>query len=646
MTDTSRTHQIDLVYPQIVLALSYDSILARSNDLDQTVTPLERAQPSIMQATSLSDSWTSLPDADSSFEDDVDSEHTDLGSLLDVRSADDVQSVTGTDIQDDGSEADSLEDEDRPQEQESSILDFPNLPASPIFASRSVRFSPMSPYHPESHMDADLSLDLSRPHTTREGQNARDLTHTEQSAVRTQHQLDEKTQIESAIRLSLSSHGLDLASYDCFKVILLGKNVHEFRPEIQAKLGDALVSSASSSVCSSASASATRFHLVPNTFGPGSEPDFADLVAIDKQIEFEYYDQAMEAVDTCNSPKGELHLQNSETNTRISSRWNGQDFTISRQRWTPPDLAILCLELDVMGQLDTPSKHFVEFIRRHNLPCIAIRLNQNLAGSCQEYLQDGVLREDIEVTEPTSPDSRVIASVPVDISTFLSLDSADLNKHITWALNTPRPPPEKPVAFTPKLGRSTMVDLWRNMAFPSPLHLLVGVISFGVILNLVAGIFLRPAWPASVQSTTNMPIVAVRTGVASTALVPSKSAQVVSMESPSVLSTIATATTTTSMSVSTALPSPQAPTVVDDVHQEPYMSKVQGNVVMIRAQLQRHLVPASIQLRNVLGTARETMESLIALELDKAAKEHLAIAQNRAQHVVGMVRFRVKSLWE
>lgn len=641
MTDPSRTQPVDLAYPEIVLDVSLESGLARPQDLDQPMNPLETGSPSMMGAVSLSDSWTSLPDADSSFEDDVDSEHTDLGSLLDVRSADDVQSVTDTDIQDDGSDADSLEDEDRAQGQDSSILDLPNLPASPIFAPQTARFGVMSPYHEESHIDSDLSLDLPGPHTTHEGRTVKPLTHSEQSAVRTQHQLDETTQIQSAIRLNLSSHGLDLASYDCFKVILLGNSVQDFRPELQAKLGDALVSSASSSVCSSASASATRFHLVPNTFGPGSEPDFADLVAIDKQIEFEYYDQAMEVVDACKRPTAELHLTNSETNTRISSGWNGHDFQISRQRWTHPDLAILCLGLDATGNLDTTSNNMVKFVRRHNLPCIAVRLNQTLAGNCEDYLQDGVLRQDIEAGDPRSTDSRVVASVPVDINTFLSLDSADLNKHMTWALETPRPPTREPVRVGRKLGQATMVDLWRKMAFLSPLHLLFAVVLFGVVLNVVAGMFLRPAWPTSARSTADMPIAALQTGVATPSLVPPGPVQVVSMEAPSVLSTITTATTTTS--VQTASPPPLAQMEVDDVKQEPYMSKVQANMVMIQAQVKSRLAPASLQLRTALGTARE---SLMALKLDKVAKEHLAIAQNRAQQVVGRVRFRMKSLWE
>ena len=417
----------DFTYPSLPLDLSLDSLLAHSS------TPASSSAPTMTQSetdtSSLAESWASLAGTEYSHEDDIHSEHTDVGSLLDVHSADDVHSVLDAEHHDQDQDQGSDKDED-------------DHGADVANSQQSLPFSPWD--RPGLHINQSPSdLGTSFDEAERSDSHATLSMHYIAENPFSEHENRTlRRHLQGAInpelcfgvtRMGLSAQGVDLNTLDYFKVILLGTSIEQFRPEIQRKLGDVLVSQGGSSQYSSRG-SVTRFHLVPNTFGPGAEPDFADLVAIDKQIDFDCYDQVDEKSFT--HSRTSLCLKNRSTSSEFVSLWNGRDFVVNHPRWIPPDLAIVCVELDSTGKLDLPSRNMIKFTERHQIPKIVIRMDRGWAGDYAGIQEDGALLQFIDArSDPPPLDLHSTPRFPVDIAAFLNLESALLNKHIAFIIS-------------------------------------------------------------------------------------------------------------------------------------------------------------------------------------------------------------------
>ncbi|KAK5060079.1 hypothetical protein LTR84_009963 [Exophiala bonariae] len=428
ITLTTASSEPDFTYPSLPLDLSLDSLLAHSQTPHSSFPKMTKSET---DTASLAESWASLAETDISHEDDIHSEHTDVGSLLDVHSSEDVHSVIDAEIHDYAPDPDDHSETD---DQESDI-------------SHSQKSLPFSPWD-RSGFDAqqarsDLSTSLS---------NAQPSEHHPTTPPRykvrssfNEHQLrDLSLRIHGTVNadysdgythMGLSSRGLDLNTLDYFKVILLGTSIEQFRPEIQRKLGDVLVSQGGSSQFSSRG-SVTRYHLVPNTFGPGAEPDFADLVAIDKQIDFDCYDQVKGSNLPFENDKTNLCLKNRSTSSELVSFFNGRDFVVSQPRWIAPDLAIVCLELDHTGKLDSSSLQMLKFTERHQIPRIVIRMDRGWTGEYGHFEQEGALRQSLhKMSDKPFQNLQFSLNFPVDMAAFLNLESPLLNKHIAYIVS-------------------------------------------------------------------------------------------------------------------------------------------------------------------------------------------------------------------
>jgi len=488
-------NHFDLDYPQIPLDLSLESLLAHS----QPSLPSSQIMPaSEANSSSLSDSWASLTDIESSNEDDLRSEHTDVGSLLDVHSSDDVQSVTeGLDP----SEGEATDEEDVG---DTSTVD---LSCPGVLRSSAQR---------------DAIVDLQHVHATQTSQDEKNNeptgyppvhVHTttrplmKDEARKVSQHLDPEhrsTGYIRVMRMTLLEDGLDVNTLDYFKVVLLGRHVDQFRPEIQRKLGDALVSRRVTS--DTRRTSTSRFHLVPNSFGPGAEPDFADLVAIDKQIDFDCYDTVEEHGTL--GPDSTLILKNSQTGSEVVSEWNGHTHLVANPRWAPPDLAVVCVHLDKKQRMDEESHALLKFVTRHGIASIVVRMDRHWFGEyCDSIWKADSLHEAIEaVSMPMSYANEVFTKLPVDMAAFLNLDAAALNKHIALitsnnAENLTKEPatevsildkvPEKH-SYGPRLVLSP------NIAFIKNMLLVLWVI--GVYIFLGAHM-----WPVVYDTLSNTP---------------------------------------------------------------------------------------------------------------------------------------------
>lgn len=422
---------LDLEYPELPLHLSLDSLLAHSSSSSSgSSSRWANMPPPEVNPGNLDDSWASLNDDEFSTEDDLQSENTDVGSLLDVHSSDDIHSVTDgihleeTELTDEEELGDTLKEESGSEHisRQGSRRESPAFPLSPI-SQRDDRKEESA----EESMTSALS-------TYRSG---RELTEAELQRLR-HIQLNDNgsTKYFSVIQMPVFKSSLDLNTHSHFKVLLLGRQVEQFRPEIQRKLGDILVSQTASS-SSSSQTSITRFHLVPNTFGPGAEPDFADLVAIDKEIEFDCYDRITSS--SASPQPATLSLRNSLTRSKIVSKWHGSStsplFVVDNVRWTIPDLAIICVHLDEDHLVDSESHHMITFTKRHGIPRVLIRMDRGWNGSYIGALDADSLHESIE---PQHKQSRHRPSLkfPVDMAAFLNLDSGLLNRHLAYAVPT------------------------------------------------------------------------------------------------------------------------------------------------------------------------------------------------------------------
>ena len=375
--------------------------------------------------SSLAESWASLAGTEFSHEDDLHSEHTDVGSLLDVHSSDDVQSVTDTEHQ----KPDESSDED--DQEADTTTSRQSLPFSPWDRSR-LRLEDSTSSLRASFTESDQSVSHGTLSMHYHAENP--FNEHENRALRRHIQGTVGSERYSGVtRMGLSAQGVDLNTLDYFKVVLLGRSIEQFRPEIQRKLGDALVSQGGSSQCSSRG-SVTRFHLIPNTFGPGAEPDFADLVAIDKQIDFDCYDQVDEF--RSDHSKTSLRLRNRSTSSEFVSMWDGRNFVVNHSRWISPDLAIVCVELDSAGELDRCSHDMVKFIERHQIPRIVIRMARGWDGDYGGIQEEGDLLQTIDAgPEQSTLDCKDVPKFPVDMAVFLNLDSTLLNKHIAYIIS-------------------------------------------------------------------------------------------------------------------------------------------------------------------------------------------------------------------
>ncbi|EXJ55676.1 hypothetical protein A1O7_08605 [Cladophialophora yegresii CBS 114405] len=428
-------HPFDLEYPELPLHLSLDSLLAHSSSSSLSPTRTAMLPPEADQP-SLDGSWASLVGEESSNEDDLQSEHTDVGSLLDVHSLDDVHSVTDEVTTDDAVSTDEEDLGDTLTEEldRGHILGPYIRHELPVHAraSDSLQFL---------QCKEDTVQEI-KPHTVTTFTASKELNEAEiQTLPSCRTEGTETTKYSRVIEMPVLEDGLDLNKHNHFKVLLLGRQIEQFRPEIQRKVGDALVTRVETPSYTNPT-SVTRFLLVPNTFGPGAEPDFADLVAIDKQIDFDCYD----LVTACRKPgqQTELILTNSQTGTKLISKRSGSRFVVDNLHWALPDLAIICVHLSDDGTMDLDSYRMISFAERHRIPHILIRMDRGWHGQYNgavtvESLHERIQPQHKQLQHKGSP------LLPVDMTAFLNLDSTQLNRHIAYVVMSAERAPHREV---------------------------------------------------------------------------------------------------------------------------------------------------------------------------------------------------------
>jgi hypothetical protein len=383
----------------------------------------------------LSESWATLSVSDLHSEDGSRSEQTDIGSLLDQSTPDDVASL---DDQDSGSEDDNPGHEYPHDYDNRNQEELRALATSEQFPSR---FS-----HTGSSID-DSNL-TTRPTTFRQSLNSIEFLEPakwpEMATVELKHTIhvfDEDTASEIRTRLpynpypinsiilatvqqTMTKQSLDLDKP--FRVLYLGNT--EYRNIILDKIGDVLVSS-SATGSQSSSAESSRYHVVPTSFGVGAVPNFAELLPIHVQL---VVDECTEASSDAHADRpSTLHLKFKNRPT-CRSQWLDNGYQVSSpSEWTLPDVAIIFVSTrDNAAAVKTRRLAHI-FLERHGIPAMVISEEPiwRRAGEAIP-INHHSLHTCLESRHPETGETAVLKRYPIDLKTFESITPSQLNRNL------------------------------------------------------------------------------------------------------------------------------------------------------------------------------------------------------------------------
>lgn len=422
----------------------------------------------------LSESWATLSISDAHSEDGTRSEQTDIGSLIDQTSADDVASL------DDRSEVgENYEDHDDDDEEESEEEDndeeADNSDDDGGYDGRSISESQELPalYHrfggdiedsgltakAAFHQSTD-SIEFIEPDKWPEMEQV-ELKHTVQifegvEAARLKKQLPPNQQnalLTATVQQTMTKHSLDIDQP--FRVLYIGNP--DFRTIVLDKIGDVLVSSSCSSYESS-SAESSRYHVIPTSFGADAVPNFAELLPIHVQL---IVDECLEASSDPRSGKPSTVSLKFKNRPSCTSYWTGSEYCLSSPSdWTLPDVAIFFLSsTDDAAAVETQHQART-FMERHGVPAMMIsekpwwEMTTELVPVNRHSLHMCLESRHSLGGEPT-----VLRRYPIDLPTFESITSSQLNRNLASLANLYPKQLNKVTAEAPKPSTMELFSL-------------------------------------------------------------------------------------------------------------------------------------------------------------------------------------------
>lgn len=401
----------------------------------------------------LSESWATLSVSDLHSEDGNRSEQTDIGSLLDQSTPDDVASL---DDQDSGS------DEDNPEQEYTH--DYDNRDQEELHALATSQQFPSRFSHTGSAID-DSNLTARPPF--RQSLNSIEFLEPEKwpemervELKHTIHVFDDETASEMMSRLpynpinsillatvqqTMTKQSLDLDKP--FRVLYLGNS--EYRNIILDKIGDVLVSS-SPTGSQSSSAESSRYHVVPTSFGVGAVPNFAELLPIHVQL---VVDECTEASSEAHADRpSTLHL-NFKNRPACRSQWLANRYQVSSpSEWTLPDVAIIFVSTrDNAAAVKTRRLAHI-FLERHGIPAMVISEEPiwRRAGEAIP-LNHHSLHTCLESRHAETGETAVLKRYPIDLKTFESITPSQLNRNLASLMDIY---PKKTLKATSDLPKS------------------------------------------------------------------------------------------------------------------------------------------------------------------------------------------------
>jgi hypothetical protein len=419
--DTTDSETDSLTFPQISLDTSFHSLLNNSYVSNCASERTMRSAPAQRPPPSLSESWASLSDHEVPRDDDLQSENTDVSSIVDIRSADDVLSVQEEaatseeeDESDDGNEA-------LPISEPSEAPYAPHLEQSDQLpaAGTSLTETSLLPKH--------LTLD---EFATSDGDEVY-VRHVVKHFTRAESQslnvgkAEQSPGVVGTIRMGLSTLSLKDYGRQTLRLMILGKDhLPSLRSSIVGKVADALVAS-NSVIDTSRSSSPSRYHVVPDCFGPGSVPSAAEVIPIDCQLEVDSF-QSVEFID---SGHHIIQLRDALSAKTVTSIRRNDEYVIDGDESCQPDMAVIVVNGDRADADLEEALPMIAFARRHSIPFLVVSVDGSWSADTLllPHTIPGVHRC-IERDDPEYTEN--YCRLPLDLDTFLQLDPAQLSRHL------------------------------------------------------------------------------------------------------------------------------------------------------------------------------------------------------------------------
>lgn len=426
---TSAQTDSHLQYPTLPpLSASVEQWLSHSRPANNMTSDNLSDPPS----KALSESWATLSVSDLHSEDGSRSEQTDIASLIDQATSDDVASLDGQD---------SNSDIDNPEQYHPRT--YYDGDHGEMYALATSEHFPSQFSHAESAI-ADSNL-TTRP-SFRQSLSPIEFQEPEQwpemekvELKHTIHIFDEQTASEILGRIPHSpTHSILLATVQQtmtkqnidldkpFRVLYLGDS--KYRNNVLDKIGDVLVSS-SAAESQSSSAESSRYHVVPTSFGIGAVPNFAELLPIHVQL---VVDECTEASSDVDGDRPSILRLDFKNRPACRSRWLENKFQVSStSEWTLPDVAIVFVSShDNATAVRTRNLAHV-FLERHGIPAMVISDDPiwKQAGETTP-LNKHSLHTCLESRHPENGETNILKRYPIDLETFESITPSQLNRNL------------------------------------------------------------------------------------------------------------------------------------------------------------------------------------------------------------------------
>ena len=411
----ARRSAIELHYPRISTAASLDHLIQHSPSIRMAAGSESDSHESI-----LSESWTNLSDVDYSVDDDLRSEMTDAVSIAENPGLDRIQSL-------DTSDASSQDAEDDGHISSSIALNKSSVERSKIIDTASIETLKQKGLEHSIVLENMRSSGQAEP-----GQLSLVIdTFDEKEAYQVPPYASvecEDRRLTGTVCMAISE--TPFASHGPFRLLYVGDT--KARPQILGKLGDVLMAE-SKSRSSHASLDSSRYHVIHPSRNIDSQSNNPSLVPIETQIIVDDCTTAA-SITTDDRTRNQIFLTY-KNGSLFSSRWNGTEYEISSaSKWSQPDLAIFVIAPEYHPILKQRHRLVYDFIARHRVPSLVISevvdwnsdfddLPVNISGP---HLQIEARRNGDLL------DSTILKSLPIDLDTFMCLDSHQLNKSLSY----------------------------------------------------------------------------------------------------------------------------------------------------------------------------------------------------------------------
>lgn len=409
---TTSTTDTQLEYPQLLIEASFESLLSHSHSSgSQSITIMPRSEHS------LSESWSSLSENDLTQDDDLQSDATDTGSLIDVSTTGDVHTV------DDYGESSDAEEDDQDEIEEEAN----NAVTDDTDSDGDVRVRKL--HHITPHLQESIRLDDSTVIVDASGatslQASRVYTNAEIRASSMQDQSESfSDETVGFIKMSMSSENMKPKQRP-YHILYHGSTFSspEIKSDVLGKIGAALISSSDHHKLDD-DVESPCYHVVPSEFGPGSRPSTADLIPIPTQMHIS--DCTVLEPQPFDSLGSSIRLQLSNGRTVVSRQASIWDVG-HKQQWMQPDLCVIVVSQHEAREGRLKAQRIAEFSHRHRVPVLSLR--QEAGWNGDSLLADAdphMLHKSVQST------SHVENKMLLDVDSFLALDTEQLNRHLNY----------------------------------------------------------------------------------------------------------------------------------------------------------------------------------------------------------------------